>query len=391
MRNILIGFAFLFGLNVYGQEIKNVLRKSVAEIDKIESFEYIVISKATAAFDTTEFVSEYLGKVIGVKNNRDSIIGFSYISYWIDTSKVYSIYDFDYKVNFNWNSKSAEITDFSRHLDLRQNNSAPFYIKARTMFDFALHGNQAEFNIIKNNQDTIVFDIHFSRNRYEFQGKTVVKQGRPGYAWSTYRVWIDKKTHLPFKVLRKHEYQKSELEIKSFKLNTRSNLRIDALECIPDNFSIHEYGKSRKTPDLTGSMASDFKLLSASNDSVSLSEHLGKVVLLEFTSIGCGPCHLAISELTKLYSELDKNKFEILSIEAYLFNKRDIFQRFITKNSIEYPFLIGSKEITDLYKVRGVPYFIIIDKKGVIQNTRIGFTQEETIPQLKKIIVNLLE
>jgi len=391
MKIILTFLILIIVFKAQGQEIKDIIEKSIAEIDKIESFEYIEISKGTAAFDTTEFVSEYLSKVIGVSNIQDTIIGYNYISNWRDTSKVYSVYNFDYEVNFNWDSKSVEIIDYSEHLDLRLTNYAPFYVKARTLLDFGLYGNQAKLNIESNTNDTIVLFINFPKNRYEFQGKIVSKQSRDGYAWSNYTVWIDKKSFLPVKILRKNEYHKSIREILSYKINSRPNYKINALESIPENFSIYEYGKSRKPSNLVGKAAPDFKLLSATQDSISLSDYFGKVVLIEFTSIGCGPCQLAIPELDKLYSEYDKNKFEILSVESYLFNRNDVFQRYITKKGITYPFLVGNREITDLYKIFGVPYFLIIDKKGIIQGTYSGFTKEETVPKIKKSIEILLK
>jgi len=144
-----------------------------------------------------------------------------------------------------------------------------------------------------------------------------------------------------------------------------------------------------KLPELTGTIAPDFKLLSVSDNSISLSDYRGKVVLLEFTSVGCGPCHFAIPELRKLYEEYRNKEFEMLSIEAYLINKKDALQRYIIKNDIDYPFLIGNKEVTDAYQVMGVPYFIVIDQNGTIREVKFGYIKKETIPKLKEVIIDL--
>ncbi|MCH8234177.1 MAG: TlpA family protein disulfide reductase, partial [Bacteroidetes bacterium] len=238
-------------------------------------------------------------------------------------------------------------------------------------------------------QDTLVFDILFNENRFECNGKVVRKQGRKGYSSSIYTVWLDKKNYLPFKIYRKQGHHASIRRILKYEINKQSHIKINALGSIPDNFTIREFGRRSQLPELTGTIAPDFKLLSVSDNSISLSDYRGKVVLLEFTSIGCGPCHLAIPELRKLYDEYRNKGFEMLSIEAYLIYKMDAFQRHVDKNDIYYQFLIGNKEVTDAYQVMGVPYFIVIDQNGIIQVAKFGYTKKETIPKLKEVINDL--
>jgi len=245
---VILTCIYIFTISqTHSQGIKSILEKSIAELDKIETFQYTEISLGTAAFDTTNLVSEYLKKVIGVKNENDTIKGFNYYLYWIDTTKVSSIYDYDFKVELNWYSKKAELTDLSKYSDMRKDLYGPFYITARTLFNFALTSNQADFEIKREDQDTLVFDILFKENRFEFNGKVVRKQGRKGYSSSIYTVWLDKKNYLPFKIYRKQGHHASIRRILKYEINKQSHIKINALESIPDNFTIREFGRGSQT------------------------------------------------------------------------------------------------------------------------------------------------
>lgn len=391
MKIVLACIMILFAFRVNAQEIREILEKSIRELDKIETFEYIVISQSTAAFDTTDYVRKYSSKIKGIRNKGDTVVGYNYIIY--DNEKnIYLIYDFAFSVTFNWYNKTVELTDYRKYPERRNIIYAPIYLTAKTMLDFALNGNQADIVVISDKTDTLVFDILFNQNRYEFHGKEITRQGRTGYSWSTYRVWLNKKNFLPFKILRKQEHQKSCKEIVWSRLNAISNFKIDALAGIPGDFTIREYPKKRGKVDLSGQTAPDLKLTDLTDNSLSISDYRGKVVLLEFTSVGCGPCHLAIPELVKLRNDFDKSKFEILSIEAYIFNnKKDIFRKYVVNSGINYPFFIGNLKTTESYKVPGVPYFLIIDKGGIIRESVIGFDKDSTMVKLRNSIKALIE
>lgn len=384
MRISISLIALLINIHVHSQGIRDILEKSIRETDKIETFEYELISQTSAPYDTTEYVRKYSSKITGVINRMDDIIGYNYIAYikHENEERAYLIYDSDFSVIFDWHNKTAEITDFRKYPVLRKNIYAPFYLSAKTMFDFALNCNEADITVVKDDGDTLVFDIFFYNNRYEFRGKKIIKQGEKGYAQSNYRVWIDKKSYLPTKILRMQKHQKSSKEIKWNKINTLADYEIDALSMIPGDFTIREYSQNHKHTDLSGTRAPEFKLPDIYNDSISLSDYTGKVILLEFTSIGCGPCHHAIPELIKLHDELDSAKFELLSIESFVPGHSKIFEKYITRNRINYPFVIGDKKVKNNYKVQGVPFFIIIDKEGIIRESVLGYEKTKTIKHL---------
>lgn len=70
MKIVLACIMILFAFRVNAQEIREILEKSIRELDKIETFEYIVISQSTAAFDTTDYVRKYRSKIKGIRKQR---------------------------------------------------------------------------------------------------------------------------------------------------------------------------------------------------------------------------------------------------------------------------------------------------------------------------------
>jgi len=100
------------------------------------------------------------------------------------------------------------------------------------------------------------------------------------------------------------------------------------------------------------------------------------VVLLEFWFKGCGGCVSAIPDLNKIKARFDKNEFKIYGIE-YLDNyPKEVLQKYIKEQNIQYPNLYKGKTVASNYGIRSAPTFLIIDKNGKIVHIKFGFSQE---------------
>ena len=69
--------------------------------------------------------------------------------------------------------------------------------------------------------------------------------------------------------------------------------------------------------ELTGKKALDWILTDSENNSVALKDFKSKVLMIEFTGIGCGPCHSAIPFLKQLVTDYKITDFELTGIEAW--------------------------------------------------------------------------
>ena len=110
----------------------------------------------------------------------------------------------------------------------------------------------------------------------------------------------------------------------------------------------------------------------------------GKVVLLDFWGIWCGPCKQQIPFLKKLDEKYSKQGLVIIGVHTQ-HGKEDIFQ-FVTKESIGYLIAVDYQGKTaEMYKVWAYPTTVVIDQKGLIR--AVNPVEENC----EKLIVSLLK
>ncbi len=119
-------------------------------------------------------------------------------------------------------------------------------------------------------------------------------------------------------------------------------------------------------PDLeVGSVAPDFALMDLDGRSRRLSEFRGKVVLLDFWSIGCAPCVWEMPALATLRGKYRHRGFEILGVHVGV-QVPQIASTCAAKGA-EWPQLLdGDLKVMDLYRVDRYPTMLLLDRKGRI-------------------------
>ncbi|MCE3279292.1 MAG: alkyl hydroperoxide reductase/Thiol specific antioxidant/Mal allergen [Bacteroidetes bacterium] len=153
--------------------------------------------------------------------------------------------------------------------------------------------------------------------------------------------------------------------------------------------SIHErkidvYSKQSKD-SLFGKPFIDFEGTLLNGQKFKLSEHTGKVILLNFWFIGCPPCMGEIPDINELHRTYKDSNVVLISLST---NSIKELNRFIEgKHSrpiekIEYPILPDCRSISEKYQITGYPTNILIDKKGIIRLVSHG----ASIESLKKYI-----
>ncbi|MEO0293038.1 MAG: TlpA disulfide reductase family protein [candidate division WOR-3 bacterium] len=135
-------------------------------------------------------------------------------------------------------------------------------------------------------------------------------------------------------------------------------------------------------------LAPDFTLEDLEGNKHTLSKYKGKVVIINFWAIHCPACRKEILFLKNLYKEYIEEKNENLVILGIGIGKKSNLKFFSDFIKINYPILICDIETARKYRVQAVPVTIIINKKGEIINTRMGFS--ESFGEKIKIIVKEL-
>ena len=150
---------------------------------------------------------------------------------------------------------------------------------------------------------------------------------------SRYELVLDKE-YLPYKFVRRMPHQSSWETCTDIQISRHLDFEFSSIQQIPADFKIkgRERGKP-KSYELEGTKAPDWKLKEIYGDSISLSEIKQKVILIQFTGIGCGPCHASIPFLKKLADDYKGKKFEVVSIETWSDNIAGI-ERYKNKNEM---------------------------------------------------------
>ena len=121
-----------------------------------------------------------------------------------------------------------------------------------------------------------------------------------------------------------------------------------------------------------GLRAPDFTFTGIDGNEVSLSDYLGKVVIVNIWATWCPPCVDEMPSMEKLYKKFKVENFEILAVSIDESGREAVIP-FMRKYELTFPALIDSQAtIKNLYGATGVPESFIIDKKGICVKKIIG-------------------
>ena len=136
-----------------------------------------------------------------------------------------------------------------------------------------------------------------------------------------------------------------------------------------------------------GKKAPGFTQNDPDGNPVSLSDFLGKYVLLDFWASWCGPCRQENPNLVKAYAAYKDKGFEILGVSLDNKDGKEAWVKAIEKDGLTWTQVSDlnswNNEVARSYGVRAVPQSYLIDLQGVIvaQNLR-GETLEETLEEI---------
>jgi peroxiredoxin len=105
---------------------------------------------------------------------------------------------------------------------------------------------------------------------------------------------------------------------------------------------------------------------------VSLSDHRGKVVLVNVWATWCPPCRQEMPSMQSLYEKFKGENFEILAVSIDS-EGREAVAPFMRKMYLTFPALLDRGEtMRSLYGITGVPESFIVDKQGILVEKIIG-------------------
>lgn len=125
---------------------------------------------------------------------------------------------------------------------------------------------------------------------------------------------------------------------------------------------------------IAGQPAPDFKLKTLDGGEVSLSQFRGQPVLINFWASWCPPCRLEMPDLVRAYEAHKAEGFVILGIDLTFQDSIPDVRAFVEEFQMTFPVLLDETGVvtTEVYRLRGLPMSIFVDRTGIVSRVHIG-------------------
>jgi thiol-disulfide isomerase/thioredoxin len=180
--------------------------------------------------------------------------------------------------------------------------------------------------------------------------------------------------------------------ISDYEFNKLNLENFVASDYFPQGYEIRQYGqkgKKRQPNTLIGKKAAGWTLQTKAKEEISLSDLKSKVLMIQFTSVSCGPCKSSIPFLKELSTEYEKDDFDFVAIECTSKNT-NVLKSYMARNDFDYKFLLSTKDVLKKYSITSFPVFFILDENRNITNVINGYRQEKTDKKIKTLINDLI-
>jgi peroxiredoxin len=114
----------------------------------------------------------------------------------------------------------------------------------------------------------------------------------------------------------------------------------------------------------TGQALSAFKLRDLQGHKYDSKDLAGKIVVLNFWFINCGPCRLEIPELNKLVQQY-KQRDDVVFLAVAL-DDRATIQTFVEKRPYDYALVADGRYLAERYGIKSYPTNLVVDRQGKV-------------------------
>ncbi len=213
-----------------------------------------------------------------------------------------------------------------------------------------------------------------------------------------FEYWISKKANLPIQysqtiviVMSKDTMtQYQAYRINKYTLNLPDMEPLIDINSVPRHYRIIDFNPTAKKKETlaTGSEAPLWTLASLDNDSVSLNDLKGQLVLVDFFHKSCYPCLLAFPALQDLHEKYASKGLKVVGIDPYD-KEADVLKSFLEKRDVTYTILLSDAIVPENYKVAGYPTLFLLDRTGKVILVQAGYSKEIDAMLEKLILENL--
>ncbi len=193
--------------------------------------------------------------------------------------------------------------------------------------------------------------------------------------------WVNAKHYYANAHFGPNTHNKGLKGLKSVYQQIRDNTMIDTfdtfLEEIEAEYRIQEAAdceiiRQKLLKNRLNKKATDFRLETLDEETYTLSNLLGKVVMLDVGASWCGPCNEVLSEVNTVYDRFHKTD-DVVVLGINDGEKPEQVQKFLDEHNPPWTILLDPyQKVRKTFQIKGIPSFIMIDKEGNWQYSFLG-------------------
>jgi thiol-disulfide isomerase/thioredoxin len=379
---------------LWGQPDSSYIRRVFDNLKQIKSASYFWYQSASVLYDTIPVLSYNVFKK-EFANQEDKFVGVSIASFQReDTTSMVYFYDGKVQSYLDWENKIIPVDSFQNNRYPYRIVYPPFFTYVKCLLKYSLETPDNKIVQVYDLTDSVLIRLSVNDKLVEVVGSSIVYADPSNLTedkWTKYDIWINKKNDLPYRMIKRFPDRVCWEECKEIRINTTDTITFVASEYFPAEFAVKIFASDQANDkNLEGSVAPDWKLKDTDHNEIALRDLKSKVLIIQFTGIGCGPCYQSIPYLIKIKSQFNREELEIISIESWSANI-SVIKNHVSRNSINYKYLICNNEVRLKYGIQSVPKFFILDEQRVVRKIITGFNKEKTYVELKEVIAQIIK
>ena len=142
------------------------------------------------------------------------------------------------------------------------------------------------------------------------------------------------------------------------------------------------FDSSAPVDDAARRDAPDFELVRLDGVPVSLAEHHGKTVILDFWATWCAPCEVQMPVLQTLWENRGGEDLVVLGLSLDTDPADDVIE-WLGKREISYPITIAEQQLAIDYGAWAYPTLVVVDPTGAIYKVHQGVLSR---PELEDVL-----
>jgi len=355
-KYMLIAFCLLVTTRSQAQDADRVVEQYRAAIAQLET-----IHCQVAQLDTfvTGHVWDYQGELTLMRNRADTLFGFQY-----KASKEVgdeALYDGRSEFQIDHEKQTYELNTNPR--DYILGSPGGQLVVAGLMYD----------QDPDSPPELIATDPHFVlRYTYPDLEEYDVRQREK-------KIFLDKQTFLPVKVIsRQVSLGKKQVQTRimsDVRINRPEDQQAFKKDFLTDyKMIVEEPGKDIHA-DLLQTKVKDFQLTSFKGASVSTQPRSGKVLLLDFWEVWCGPCVESMPKVQELANKYGSQGLDVVGVLMDP-DSQDSAERLLNRKAISITQAFGNPELKEYFRVYAIPQYVLVDQDGIIQQVFMGYSQK---------------